>query len=194
MTTDQTTCTERPLHPAASVDAHLSVSPKCKSPDPVHPTGRVIVTNNDVSKPNRKDIFMFKPLLTVSLIALGGAAFAAAHAPAAMVEAADQDVTNGIVSAAKVVAPANGWLVVHRTDAEMKPGPVVGYAPLRMGDNMDVAAILTESVASGEMLMLMVHAEDGGMMTGGFEYTLGAKEDGPIRVDDKLVMQVVTAK
>lgn len=42
--------------------------------------------------------------------------------------------------------------------------------------------------------MLMVHAEDGGMSTGVFEYTLGAKEDGPIRVDDKLVMTVVTAK
>jgi hypothetical protein len=43
------------------------------------------------------------------------------------------------------------------------------------------------------MLMLMVHGEDGGMSRGVFEYTLGAKEDGPIRVDDKLVMTVVTA-
>ncbi|MFC6587853.1 DUF7282 domain-containing protein [Sulfitobacter pacificus] len=111
-----------------------------------------------------------------------------------MVEAADQDVSNGIVSAEKVVAGENGWLVVHRTDAEMKPGPVVGYAPLRGGENTDVAAILQEEVKSGEMLMLMVHAEQGGMKTGVFEYTLGAKEDGPIKPDGKLVMKVVTAK
>jgi hypothetical protein len=122
-----------------------------------------------------------------------GALYAAAHATP-MVEAADQDVSNGVVSAEKVVAGQNGWLVVHRTDAEMKPGPVVGYAPLRGGENTDVAAILQEEVMPGEMLMLMVHSEEGGMKTGVFEYTLGAKEDGPIKPDGNLVMKVVTAK
>ena len=76
----------------------------------------------------------------------------------------------------------------------MKPGPVVGYAPLRKGETSDVAAILQEEVRPGEMLMLMVHAEQGGSATGVFEYTLGATEDGPIRVDGNLVMQVVTAQ
>jgi len=57
-----------------------------------------------------------------------------------------------------------------------------------------VALAVTEPVKKGEMLMLMVHSEAGGMSTGVFEYTLGAKEDGPIRVDDALVMQVVTAQ
>ena len=123
----------------------------------------------------------------------GGAALAAAHA-APMVEGMDQDVSGGTVTASTIMAPANGWLVVHRTDAEMKPGPVVGYAPLRMGENVDVAAILTEAVAPGEMLMLMVHGETGGMETGVFEYTLGATEDGPIRVDGNLVMTVITAQ
>lgn len=122
-----------------------------------------------------------------------GALYAAAHATP-MVEASDQDVSNGMVSAEKVVAGQNGWLVVHRTDAEMKPGPVVGYAPLRGGENTDVAAILQEEVMPGEMLMLMVHSEEGGMKTGVFEYTLGAKEDGPIKLDGNLVMKVVTAK
>jgi hypothetical protein len=122
-----------------------------------------------------------------------GALYAAAHATP-MVEASDQDVSNGVVSAEKVVAGQNGWLVVHRTDAEMKPGPVVGYAPLREGENTDVAAILQEEVMPGEMLMLMVHSEEGGMKTGVFEYTLGAKEDGPIKPDGNLVMKVVTAK
>jgi hypothetical protein len=40
----------------------------------------------------------------------------------------------------------------------------------------------------------MLHGEAGGMKTGIFEYTLGAKEDGPIKVDGKLVMDVITAK
>ncbi|MGI3164212.1 DUF7282 domain-containing protein [Pseudooceanicola sp. 200-1SW] len=128
-----------------------------------------------------------------SLSLIASAALADDHM-APMVEAMDQDVSNGVVSATKVVAPENGWLVVHRTDAEMKPGPVVGYAPLRGGETMDVAAILQEEVASGEMLMLMVHSEAGGMTTGMFEYTLGATEDGPIKPDGKLVMTVVTAE
>lgn len=121
-------------------------------------------------------------------------AFAAGHGMSPMVMAEDQSVGNGIVSAEKVAATENGWMVVHRTEADMKPGPVVGYAPLRAGENMDVAAILTEEVAPGDMLMLMVHSEAGGMKTGVFEYTLGAKEDGPIKVEDKLVMSVITAK
>ncbi len=131
-------------------------------------------------------------LAVVGMIATG--AFADGHAPVPSVEASDQSVANGVVSAQMVVAAENGWLVVHRTDASKKPGPVVGYAPLRMGDNVDVAALLTEEVKVGEMLMLMVHSEAGGTKTGIFEYTLGAKEDGPIRLDEELVMTVVTAQ
>lgn len=134
--------------------------------------------------------FLISSVAAMSLTAT--VAFAAAHATS-MVEAENQDVSNGVVSADMVMAAENGWLVVHRTDAEMKPGPVVGYAPLRAGENTDVAAILQEDVKSGDMLMLMVHAEEGGMETGVFEYTLGAKEDGPIKIDDKLVMAVITA-
>lgn len=113
---------------------------------------------------------------------------------APLVVASDQDVSNGTVSAEKVVADENGWLVVHRTDSTLKPGPVVAYAPIRSGENTDVAAILREDIKSGEMLMLMVHAEQGGTKTGVFEYTLGAKEDGPIKPEGKLVMKVVAAK
>lgn len=137
---------------------------------------------------------MNKLILSAAALTLSaGTAFADAHA-VQMVEAVDQDVSNGIVSADMVVAAENGWMVVHRTDADMKPGPVVGYAPIRGGDNVDVAAILQEPIASGELLMLMVHAERGGNATGVFEYTLGAPEDGPIRVDDKLVMTVITTE
>lgn len=124
---------------------------------------------------------------------MAGVTFAAAHANQG-VTAGDQDVSGGTVTAEKITAAANGWLVVHRTDDSGKPGPVVGHAPIKAGENADVTAILTEPVASGDKLMLMIHAEDGGMKTGIFEYTLGAKEDGPIKVDGNLVMTVISAK
>ncbi|GHE20342.1 DUF7282 domain-containing protein [Halomonas urumqiensis] len=133
--------------------------------------------------------------VTASLLA--GASLAQADMHSDMhpeVWADDQSVSGGTVSAEKIVADQNGWLVVHRTDEARKPGPVVGYAPLKAGDNMDVTAILTEEVSAGEPLMLMVHSEEGGMQTGIFEYTLGASEDGPIRVDGDLVMTTITAQ
>jgi hypothetical protein len=136
-----------------------------------------------------------KLLLTAAALTLSAnMAFAAGHAMPQGVTASDQDVSGGTVAAEMISADQNGWLVVHLTDAAMKPGPVVGYAPIRKGQTMDVAAILTQPVASGEMLMLMVHGEDGGNIVGNFEYTLGAKEDGPVRVDGNLVMTVITAK
>ena len=132
-------------------------------------------------------------LAAIAAAALGTGALAQSETTSS-ITASDQSVANGVVSAETVMAPANGWLVVHRTDSEMAPGPVVGHAPLRAGENADVAAILQEDVASGDMLMLMVHTEEGGMEAGIFEYTLGASEDGPIRVDGNLVTTVVTAE
>lgn len=145
--------------------------------------------------PSRNTEIEMKTFMTAAAFAVAATtAFAASHGMAPMVEGMDQDVSGGTVTASKIVAPENGWMVVHRTDSEMKPGPVVGYAPLKMGENMDVTAILTEEVKSGDMLMLMVHSEAGGMKTGAFEYTLGATEDGPIKPDGKLVMATITAE
>lgn len=129
------------------------------------------------------------------LITLGmsSAALAGGHAELSVM-GEDQDVSGGTVTASKVVAGANGWLVVHRTDDKMKPGPVVGHAPLKKGENNEVHAILTEEVAAGDKLMLMLHGEEGGEKTGIFEYTLGAKEDGPVKIDGKLVMTVISAQ
>ena len=115
-------------------------------------------------------------LCKLTLVAAAIAAVTSAQAASDLeVQGSNQDVSGGTVAASRIVADANGWLVVHRTDAAMKPGPVVGHAPVRAGSTDDVVAILTEPVASGEMLMLMLHAEAGGSKTGIFEYTLGAK-------------------
>lgn len=127
----------------------------------------------------------------IAIMAFSGQVQADGHA---MVDGGDQDMSGGTVTATKIMSPANGWPVVHRTEDGMKPRPVAGYAPLKAGENTDVTAILTEKAASGDKFMLMLHGEDGGMKTGAFEYTPGAKEDGPVKVDGKLVMKVVTAK
>ena len=125
-------------------------------------------------------------------VTLSGAALAAGHEMA--VKGADQDVSGGTVTASEIMAGDNGWLVVHRTNDANKPGPVVGHAPVRKGVNKDVTAILTEPVRKGERLMLMLHGEKGGTKTGIFEYTLGAKEDGPVKAHGKLIMTVITAQ
>ena len=134
----------------------------------------------------------FKMLIasTAAAAMMAGSAMAAGMA----VKSSDQDVSSGTVTADSVMTEANGWMVVHRVKPDGKPGPVVGHAPLREGENTDVVALLTEPVKSGEQLMLMIHGEEGGSKTGVFEYSLGAKEDGPVKVDGKLVMQIVTAQ
>lgn len=131
---------------------------------------------------------------TAALAFAASAAFAAGHGMAPMIDAMNQPLANGTVMAGKVIASANGWLVVHRTDAEMKPGAVIGYAPLIEGENTDVAATLTEPVAPGEALILMLHSEDGGMVAGSFEFTPGSKEDVPVRIDGKPVMAMIVAE
>lgn len=153
--------------------------------------GPVVPFENLTPKIWRESMNLKFASLAVAAVMFAGTA----HAGSALsVKGSDQDVSSGTVTASEIMADANGWLVVHRTDASKKPGPVVGHAPLKKGKNTDVAAILTEPVKKGEMLMLMLHGEDGGTKTGIFEYSLGAKEDGPVKVDGKLVMTVVTAQ
>ena len=129
--------------------------------------------------------------MAVSAVVGSTAALADNHA---MVKGSDQDMSGGTVTAEMIMAPANGWLVVHRSNAEMKPSAVIGYAPLMEGVNTDVTVTLTEPVASGEELFLMLHSEEGGMMAGTYEFTAGGKEDVPVMVDGKPVMVSITAE
>ena len=132
-----------------------------------------------------------KSLLIAAALTL---ATTAVHAGGLKVIGKNQDVSKGTVSAETIVAGVNGWMVVHRVKENGKPGPVVGHSPLKAGINNDVTAVLTEPVEKGSKLMLMIHAEAGGNKTGIFEYTLGAKEDAPIKVDGSLVMALIEAQ
>lgn len=56
-----------------------------------------------------------KTTFTAALFAMtASAALAAGHGMAPAVSAEDQDVSGGTVTAASVIAPENGWLVVAR--------------------------------------------------------------------------------
>ena len=137
---------------------------------------------------------MKKHIIVLSMTStLFAAGTAMAMKPALSVEASDQDVSGGSVTAETIKAENDGWLVVHKTEG-MKPGPVIGHAWLDAGENSNVTAELSEDVAPGDKLMLMLHGEEGGTKAGEFEYTLGAKEDGPVKVDGKLVMSIITAQ
>jgi len=52
-------------------------------------------------------------ILSLAVTFSATTAFADGHAPAPMVMASNQSVENGVVSADKVVAGENGWMVVH---------------------------------------------------------------------------------
>lgn len=80
--------------------------------------------------------------LGLGILTMTGAALAGGMSGKLAVKGSDQDVSGGTVTTDMVMAESNGWLVVHRTDKAMKPGPVVAYAPLKKGQNHDVAAIL----------------------------------------------------
>lgn len=106
----------------------------------------------------------------------------------------DQDVSGGAVTASKVTSDGNGWMVVHRTDDGMKPGSVIGYAPLKSGENNEVTALLIEPVESGQKLMLMLHTEKDGMKPGIYEFGEGKGADSPVMVDGNMVTTIITAK
>ena len=92
----------------------------------------------------------------------------------------DQEIDTGKVIIAEVVSDGPGWLVVH-AQADGKPGPVLGYAAVSDGSNINVAVEIDESAAT-ETLYAMLHTDVG--IVGTYEFP---GEDGPVTVDEKVV-------
>ena len=85
--------------------------------------------------------------------------------------------------ASSVLAEEDGFLVIHQ-EADGKPGPVVGVAPVSAGLNMNVEVELDSEMITPR-LWPMLHADTG---TAG-EYEFGTVEgaDGPVTVNDKVL-------
>jgi hypothetical protein len=91
-----------------------------------------------------------------------------------------------------VEAPAEGYVVVHMMTDD-KPGEVIGYAPVKSGENKNIEIKLDKQPNPGDKLAIMLHQDTGKMGT--YEFGMeGSKEDTPLMAEGKPVMEMVTVK
>jgi plastocyanin len=95
---------------------------------------------------------------------------------------ADQPIGSGTITVAEVVSPGNYWLVIHR-DEGGAPGAAIGYAPLAMGINENVAVEIDPAQATA-VLHAMIHLDDG--VIGDYEFPY---YDPPLMADGQVVME-----
>jgi plastocyanin len=93
---------------------------------------------------------------------------------------ADQPIKDDTVTVAKVVSNGPGWIVIH-ADKNGAPGPVLGYAAVKDGENDDVVVKLAAEGRT-ETLYAMLHTDAG--TVGTYEFP-GA--DGPVAMNGKVI-------
>ena len=106
------------------------------------------------------------------------------------VEVNTQGTSNGNqVIISNVVSPDNGWIVVHRSNAEGN-GPqvpeIIGKAMVDAGANADVTIQLEEGVSNDETLWAMLHEDTGSI--GEYEFDGQNGLDLPVTLNDEIVM------
>jgi hypothetical protein len=97
----------------------------------------------------------------------------------------DQIVFGGetvTVTAASVVSEGDGFLVIH-SDGGGSPGPVLGYAPVTAGTNLNVAVELSGDITP--IVFPMLHVDTG--EAGVYEFGTVEGADGPVRVNDAVL-------
>jgi predicted lipoprotein with Yx(FWY)xxD motif len=92
-----------------------------------------------------------------------------------------QPIDNGEVTVADVVSNGPGWIVIH-AQADGKPGPILGFSPVKDGDNKDVVVKIDATKAT-PTLYAMLHIDAG--TVGTFEFPNGP--DTPVKVDGQVV-------
>jgi LPXTG-motif cell wall-anchored protein len=106
-------------------------------------------------------------------------------APADSVDAADQPLVDGGITVASVNATVDGWIAVH-LDEGGKPGKVIGFGPVKAGQNSNLAIKLSEAVPAGGKLWPMLHIDAG---------TIGTYEfpgpDAPVIVNGNIIMKQI---
>jgi hypothetical protein len=76
------------------------------------------------------------------------------------VHADDQESDGTQVTVALVVAAQDGWMVIH-SDADGKPGPVLGQTAVAAGTTENVIVMLDEPVGPDTPLWAMLHVDEG---------------------------------
>lgn len=93
------------------------------------------------------------------------------------------------VTADSVLSEGPGWLVIH-ADGGGSPGPVIGFAPVEDGTNLDVVVEL-DAEGLTPVLFPMLHVDTGEEGTYEFGQVEGA--DGPVTVNDAVVVFPIDA-
>ncbi|RMF28235.1 MAG: hypothetical protein D6759_16225 [Chloroflexi bacterium] len=94
---------------------------------------------------------------------------------------ADQPITGGKVTVAKVFSQGPGWIVIH-AQKDGKPGPILGYSPVADGENTNVVVEIDATKAT-PTLYAMLHTDAGQMGT--FEFPNGP--DVPMKAGDQVI-------
>ncbi len=81
------------------------------------------------------------------------------------------------------VIDAPGWMAIH-SNADGRPGPVIGNAPLRPGLNSNITISLSEE--PGPLVFPMLHYDTG--EAGVYEFGTVEGADGPVRVGESVVV------
>ena len=101
----------------------------------------------------------------------------------------DQAVTD-TVTADSVVSDGPGWLVIH-ADADGGPGPVIGWAAVEDGTNLDVDVEVDEMGVT-PTLFPMLHVDTGEV--GAYEFGEVEGADGPVAVDGDVIVFPINAE
>lgn len=102
-----------------------------------------------------------------------------AYSGRAHIEAIDQNATDKVMLLS-VAFKEPGFVVIHK-DEKGKAGGIIGVSPLiQPGLYSDRTVALTENVAPGEMLIAMLHIDNG-------DGVFSAETDGPMK-GDKMMM------
>ncbi len=99
----------------------------------------------------------------------------------------DQGSTGTNVAVIQAIAAQAGWMVIH-ADNDGAPGAVLGHASLPVGTTDNIIVTLDEPITGEMKLWAMLHIDEGEM--GVYEFP---GPDGPVQVDDAVVMSPFTA-
>lgn len=108
------------------------------------------------------------------------------------VTVSDQPIVDNRITVDEVVAPQDGWAVVHTLDAQGSPiaNQVIGSTQVNAGMSTNVEIELTESFTPGDQLQVMLHIDEG--TTGTLEFPSGP--DIPVAVDGQIVASNFTVQ
>lgn len=98
-----------------------------------------------------------------------------------------QTPDNGKLLINRVVANQDGWIVIHRDNANQPVVPaIIGKVQVSKGTSTDVTITLDSAVSNGERLWAMLHDDTG--IKGQYEFSGSTSPDQPITVNGSMVM------